>query len=125
MRAMHYPFWYVPGLTSPMWIAVVAVLHVFVALYAVGGSIILAFQTSRAYRQNDKQHLEYLRSHSWFFILITLVYSSLLGVGIWWTIGLASPLATEDLIQIFVLAWAMEYVTFILEIVSAFAFFYG
>jgi len=121
---MHYPFWYVPGLTSPMWIAVVAVLHVYTAMYAVGGSILLTWQTRNAYRTRDKGYLEYLRGHAWFFVLITLVYSSVLGVGIWWTIGLASPLATEELIHVFVLGWAMEYVTFILEIVSAFMFFY-
>jgi cytochrome bd ubiquinol oxidase subunit I len=121
---MHYPFWYVPGLTSPMWIAIVAVLHVYVAMYAVGGSILLAIQTRLAYKLGDADYLKYLRNHAWFFVLITLVYSSLLGVGIWWTIGLTSPLATEDLINIFVLAWAMEYVTFLVEIVSAFVFFY-
>lgn len=121
---MHYPFWYVPGLTSPMWIAIVAVLHIYTAMYAVGGSIILVAQTRLAYQSENSQYLEYLRNHAWFFVLITLVYGSLFGVGIWWTIGLASPLATEDLIHIFVLGWAMEYVTFILEIVSAFIFFY-
>lgn len=121
---MHYPFWYVPGLTSPMWIAIVAVLHVYVAMYAVGGSILLAIQSRLAYRTNDASYLEYLHSHTWFFVLITLVYGSLMGVGIWWTIGLASPLATEELIHVFVLGWAMEYVTFILEIASAFIFFY-
>lgn len=121
---MHYPFWYVPGLTSPMWIAVVAVLHIYTAMYAVGGSILLAYQTGLAYRRGDSGYLDYLRNHTWFFVLVTLVYSSLLGVGIWWTIGLASPLATEDLIHVFVLGWAMEYVTFILEIVAAFIFFY-
>lgn len=121
---MHYPFWYVPGLTSPMWIAVVAVIHVFLAMYAVGGSILLAYQTRLAYKLQDTEYLRYLRDHAWFFIVITLVFSSLLGVGIWWTIGLASPLATEDLIHIFVLAWAMEYVSFLIEILSAFIFFY-
>ena len=121
---MHYPFWYVPGLTSPMWIAIVAVLHIYTAMYAVGGSILLASQTGIAYRQGDKDYLNYLHNHTWFFVLITLVYGSLFGVGIWWTIGLASPLATEDLIQIFVLGWGMEYVTFIVEIASAFIFFY-
>jgi cytochrome d ubiquinol oxidase subunit I len=121
---MHYPFWYVPGLTSPMWIAVVAVLHVYTAMYAVGGSILLSWQVSIAYRTHDKPYLNYLHSHTWFFVLVTLVYSSLLGVGIWWTIGLASPLATEELIHVFVLGWAMEYVTFIVEIAAAFVFFY-
>lgn len=121
---MHYPFWYVPGLTSPMWIAVVAVLHVYMAMYAVGGSILLALQVGLAYKLGDRSYLDYLRNHAWFFILITLVYSSMLGVGIWWTIGLSSPLATEDLIHIFVLGWGMEYVTFLVEIASAFVFFY-
>ena len=107
-----------------MWIAVVAVLHIYTAMYAVGGSILLAYQTGLAYRRSDSGYLEYLRNHTWFFVLVTLVYSSLLGVGIWWTIGLASPLATEELIHVFVLGWAMEYVTFILEIVAAFIFFY-
>lgn len=121
---MHYPFWYVPALTSPMWIAIVAVLHIYTAMYAVGGSILLTAQVRLAYQSNDKKYLEYLRNHAWFFILITLVYGSLFGVGIWWTVGLASPLATEELIHVFVLGWAMEYVTFILEILSAFIFFY-
>jgi AGZA family xanthine/uracil permease-like MFS transporter len=35
------------------------------------------------------------------FILLTVVYGAITGVGIWWTIGLASPLATEALIHIF------------------------
>lgn len=121
---MHYPFWYVPGLTSPMWIAIVAVLHVYTAMYAVGGSVLIATQTGLAYKRGDREYLSYLKNHTWFFVLITLVYGSLFGVGIWWTIGLASPLATEDLIHVFVLGWAMEYVTFLLEILSAFIFFY-
>ena len=45
-------------------------------------------------------------------------------MGIWWTIGLASPLATQVLIRTFVFAWATEYVFFIAEIVSAFIFYY-
>lgn len=122
--SVHYPFWYVPGLTAPMWIAVVAVLHVYVAMYAVGGSILLAAQTRLAYRLQDRSYLSYLRSHTWFFLLLTVILGSVLGVGIWWTIGLASPLATEELIHVFVLAWGMEYVTFLVEILSLFVFFY-
>ncbi|MGC8595369.1 MAG: cytochrome ubiquinol oxidase subunit I [Candidatus Kryptoniota bacterium] len=121
---MHYPWWYVPGLTAPMLIALVATFHVFVSMYAVGGGIFLAAETSYAYKINNKLLLEYLRSHALFFILITVVFGAITGVGIWWTIGLTSPLATESLIHIFVFAWAMEYVFFILEIISAFIFYY-
>ncbi len=122
---MHYPFWFVPGLTAPMLIAVIAVLHVFVSLYAVGGGIFLARDTAFAYRTGNREYLAYLRGHAWFFILITVVYGAITGVGIWWTIGLASPLPTEVLIHTFVFGWAMEYAFFILEIVSAFIFYYA
>lgn len=121
---MHYPWWYVPMLTSPMLIAAVAVIHVYVAMYAVGGGMFLAVETSYAYRTGNKDYLAYLKEHTWFFILLTVVFGAITGVGIWWTIGLASPLATETLIHTFVFGWAMEYVFFVLEIVSAFIFFY-
>jgi cytochrome bd-type quinol oxidase subunit 1/mono/diheme cytochrome c family protein len=107
-----------------MLIAIVAVLHVLVSHYAVGGGLFLAVETRHAYRTRNAAYLSYLREHAWFFILLTVVYGAITGVGIWWTIGLASPLATETLIHIFLFAWAMEYVFFVLEIVSAFIFYY-
>jgi len=121
---MHYPWWYVHSLTSPMLIALVATLHIFASLYAVGGGLFLAEEVGYAYKVGNKDLLTYLHSHTFFFILLTVVYGAITGVGIWWTIGLASPLATESLIHIFVFGWAMEYVFFVLEVVSAFIFFY-
>ena len=121
---MHYPWWYVPYITSPMLIAVVSVVHVLVSHYAVGGGLFLAIETAYAYKKNDRDYLAYLKRHARFFILVTVVFGAITGVGIWWTIGLASPLATEVLIRTFVFGWAMEYVFFILEIVAAFIFFY-
>jgi cytochrome d ubiquinol oxidase subunit I len=121
---MHYPWWYVPLLTSPMLIAVIAVVHVLVAHYAVGGGLFLAVETSFAYRTRDQEYLAYLKRHTGFFVLLTVVFGAITGVGIWWTIGLASPLSTEVLIRTFVFGWATEYVFFVLEIVSAFAFYY-
>lgn len=121
---LHYPWWYVPFLTSPMLIAIVAVVHVIVSHYAVGGGLFLAMETSHAYRTRNWAYLAYLRDHAWFFILLTVVFGAITGVGIWWTIGLSSPLATETLIHTFVFGWAMEYVFFVLEIVAGFIFFY-
>src|SRR3972149_5922581 len=121
---MHYPWWYVPFLTSPMLIALIAVIHVYVSMYAVGGGLFLAVETAYAYRSTNSRYLAYLKEHTWFFILLTVVFGAITGVGIWWTIGLASPLATATLIHTFVFGWAMEYVFFVLEIVSAFIFYY-
>ncbi len=121
---MHYPWWFVPNLTAPMLIAIIATIHMYSALYAVGGGIFLAVETGYAHRTKNTDFLDYLKSHAWFFVLFTVVYGAITGVGIWWTIGLTSPLATETLIHIFVFGWAMEWVFFLLEIVSAFIFFY-
>lgn len=121
---MHYPWWYVPHATSPMLIALISVLHVLVSHYAVGGGFFLAVESGYAYRNGDRDYLTYLKRHARFFILLTVVFGAITGVGIWWTIGLASPLATSVLIQTFVFGWAIEYVAFVVELTSAFIFYY-
>lgn len=121
---MHYPWWYVPHLTSPMLIAAIAVVHVLVSHYAVGGGFFLAVESGYAHRTGDREYAGYLKKHARFFILLTIVFGAITGVGIWWTIGLASPLATAVLIRTFVFGWAIEYVAFVVELVSAFIFYY-
>jgi cytochrome bd-type quinol oxidase subunit 1 len=107
-----------------MLIAFIAVVHVLVSHYAVGGGLFLAVETRHAYRTGNTAYLAYLKQHAWFFVLLTVVFGALTGVGIWWMIGLASPLATEVLIHNFVFGWATEWVAFIVELVSGFIFFY-
>jgi cytochrome bd-type quinol oxidase subunit 1/mono/diheme cytochrome c family protein len=121
---MHYPWWYVQDLTAPMLIAVISVVHVLVSHYAVGGGLFLAVEVGHAYRTKDKDYLAYLKRHAAFFVLLTVVFGAITGVAIWWTIGLASPLATEWLIRIFVFGWATEWVFFVVELAAAFLFFY-
>ncbi|MGD0653730.1 MAG: cytochrome ubiquinol oxidase subunit I [Thermoguttaceae bacterium] len=121
---MHYPWWYVPHLTAPMLIAVIATVHVLVSHYAVGGGLFLAVELGYAYRVKDRDYLAYLKRHAGFFILLTVVFGAITGVGIWWTIALASPLATELLIRTFVFGWATEWVFFVLELASAFIVYY-
>ncbi|MDR1964605.1 MAG: cytochrome ubiquinol oxidase subunit I [Planctomycetaceae bacterium] len=121
---MYYPWWYVPGLTAPMLIAVIAVVHVFVSHYAVGGGILIALENQFAIKTGDKPYREYWHQHARFFVLLTVAFGAITGVGIWWTIALASPLATEMLIRTFVFGWAIEWVFFIIEIVAAFIMYY-
>ncbi|MDR1959188.1 MAG: cytochrome ubiquinol oxidase subunit I [Planctomycetaceae bacterium] len=121
---MHYPWWYVPGITAPMLIAVVAVVHVIVSHYAVGGGILLARENQYALKKGLQKYRQYWKDHARFFVLLTVAFGAITGVGIWWTIGIASPTATEQLIRTFVFGWAIEWVFFLIEIVAAFAFFY-
>jgi len=121
---MHYPWWYVPGLTAPMLIGIIAVIHVFVAHYAVGGGILIALENQFAIKTKDKAYRNYWYKHTRFFVLLTVAFGAITGVGIWWTIALASPLATEKLIRTFVFGWAIEWVFFIVEITAAFITYY-
>lgn len=125
MDIMDYLWWHIPVITSPMLIAFIAVVHILVSHYAVGGGIFLAWELGYAYRKKNDPYVAYLRRHAQFFILLTVVFGAITGVGIWWTIALTSPLATEMLIRTFVFGWATEWVFFIIELVAAFLFFYG
>lgn len=120
---MNYPLWELPG--AGLLIAVVAILHVFVSHFAVGGGLFLVVTELKARRENDQALLDYLQRHSRFFILLTLVFGAVSGVGIWFTIGLVHPAATSALINAFVWGWAIEWTFFLTEIAAALVYYYG
>ena len=122
---MHYPWWYVPYLTAPMLIAVGGGgPRAGVALRGRRRAVPGGRDRLTPTRSKNRDYLAYLRRHARFFVLLTVVFGAITGVGIWWTIGLASPLATEVLIRTFVFGWATEWVFFVVEIISAFIFLY-
>ena len=120
---MNYPVWDVP-FGSQWLIAAVAVVHVFIAHFAIGGGLFMVLLERRAHRHDDRQLALWLKSHSRFFLLLTLVSGALTGVGIWFTVGLVSPEATSSLIHTFVWAWAIEWVFFIVEIFALLVYYY-
>ena len=115
---MNYPLWQI-GIPGGLLIAVVAVVHVFISHFAVGGGAYLVLLERKANRNHDAGLLDYVRKHSMFFALVTLVLGAVTGVGIWFTIGLVSPEATSSLIHTFVWGWAIEWVFFFVEIAAA------
>ncbi len=120
---MNYPIWSLP---SPgLLIAFVAIVHVFISHFAVGGGFFLVLAERKARREGDEGLRLYVRRHSRFFILLTLVLGAITGVGIWFTIGLVHPQATSALITIFVWAWAIEWTFFVTEIAAAMVYYYG
>lgn len=121
---MNYPFWIVPTLGSAWVIGIIAIVHVYVSHFAVGGGAFLAVTEHLAYRRQDEQIYDYVKRHSRFFVLLTTVFGAITGVGIWWAISLANPDATATLIQNFTFAWALEYVFFVAELATAFAYYY-
>ena len=121
---MNYPLWQI-GVPGGLLIALVAVVHVFISHFAVGGGAYLVLLERKANRNDDAALLGCVRKHSKFFAMVTLVMGAVTGVGIWFTIGLVSPEATSSLIHTFVWGWAIEWVFFVVEIAAALIYAYG
>jgi len=120
---MNYPIW---GLqSSGLIVAIVSVVHVFVSHFAVGGGLFLVLTEHKARRERDAPLLDYVKYHSRFFILLTLVFGAITGVGIWFSISLVHPAATSSLITTFVWGWAIEWTFFLAEIAAAMVYYYG
>ena len=115
---MNFPVWEVPVLGGGMLIGIIAVVHVFISHFAVGGGLFLVMTERKAYREQSTVLLDYVKRHSKFFMLLSVVAGAVTGVGIWFTIGLVNPSATSALIHAFVWGWAIEWVFFLVEVTS-------
>jgi mono/diheme cytochrome c family protein len=120
---MNYPVWDLPA--PGLLIAAVAILHVFISHFAVGGGLFLVLAEKKARRDGDQEFLGFVRALSRGFVLLTLVLGALTGVGIWFTIALVQPQATSALVTTFVWAWAIEWTFFAAEIAAAMVYFHG
>ena len=121
---MNFPVWDLP-FAHGLLMAVVAGLHVFVSHFAIGGGLYLVVMETLARRREDHTMLATIRSHSRFFLLLTLVFGAISGVGIWFTASLINPAGLSALIRSFVWAWAIEWTFFFAEIVAAMVYVYG
>lgn len=121
---MNYPVWQLDVFGGGLLIALIAVFHVYIAHFAVGGGLFLVLTELKGYKEDDAGIREYVRRHAKFFLLITMVAGSMTGVGIWLTIALLNPGATSILIHNFVFGWATEWVFFLIEIISLFIYAY-
>ncbi len=120
---MNYPVWQL-GFPGGLLIAAIAILHVFVSHFAVGGGAYLVLTEHRARRRGQDWLLAYTRRHAKFFALLTVVFGAVSGVGIWFTIALVSPETTSSLIHTFVWGWAIEWVFFFVEIAAVLIYAY-
>jgi mono/diheme cytochrome c family protein len=121
---MNYPVWDVPLIGSVWIVGAIAIFHVMISHFAVGGGFYLAFAERKARREGRDDWLEVIRAHSKFFLILTGVFGAVSGVGIWFAIGLASPESTSALIHNFVFGWAIEWCFFIVEIATAIVYYY-
>ena len=121
---MNYPVWDITTIGGGSLIASIAILHVLISHFAVGGGFFLWITDRQAARASDQQLADFVRKHVRFFLLLTMVAGGMTGVGIWFVISLVQPSATSSLIHTFVFAWAIEWVFFLVEIVALLVYHY-
>jgi mono/diheme cytochrome c family protein len=121
---MNYPFWEVPFIGSGWVIGMIAIFHVMISQFAVGGGLWLPMAERKALAEGRQDWLEELKKHSRFFLILTGVFGTVSGVGIWFAIGLAQPEATSTLIHNFVFGWAIEWVFFLVELSTVAVYYY-
>ena len=125
---MNYPFWDIPHIGSGWVIGMIAIFHVMISQFAVGGGFYLPLAERKALKMADAgsraDWLKQIASHSKFFLILTAVFGTVSGVGIWFAIGLTHPEATSTLIHNFVFGWAMEWVFFMVELTTIAVYYY-
>ncbi|MBF0482698.1 MAG: cytochrome ubiquinol oxidase subunit I, partial [Desulfovibrionaceae bacterium] len=121
---MDYPVWWLGSCGGGLLIAVIATVHVFVAHFAVGGGLYLVLTEHFARARALPAVLAHVKKHARFFLLLTMVFGALTGVGIWFAIALLSPAATAILIHKFVFFFAAEWLAFAVEIAALLVYYY-
>ena len=119
---MDYPIWDL-AFGGGVLIGIVAITHVLVSHFAIGGGFAIAFIETLAVRRRDPALRALAKRSSLMLILVSTVFGAISGVGIWVTIGLVQPAATSALIHNYVWGWAAEWGFFILEVAMALAYY--
>jgi hypothetical protein len=123
---VYYPTNDLGPLMKGMLIGGVAIFHVFVAQFAVGGGFLLLW-FEWLNRRGDRPLLRrFVSGYFKWLVLISFVVGALSGVGIWLTSIQVSPRTIGLMVEEFHWVWATEWLFFSLEVVAGYAFYrYG
>ena len=108
-----------PGLIM----AAVAIFHVFLAQFAVGGGMLLCYFQWLAMTGRSEHARLFVSGYFKVLVLVSFVLGATTGVGIWFTsIQVSAPTIGEMVLQ-FHWLWATEWTFFCLEIVAGYCFY--
>ncbi len=103
--------------------AMVAVVHVFLAQFAVGGGMLLCYFQWLAMTGRCLNARLFVHGYFKWLVLISFVAGAVTGVGIWFTAIQVSAPTIGEMIRNFHWIWATEYLFFLLEIFAGYLFY--
>ncbi|MEQ8786000.1 MAG: c-type cytochrome [Pirellulaceae bacterium] len=108
-----------PGLV----IGGVAIVHVFLAQFAVGGGLLMCYFQWLAMTGRNPHARRFVHGYFKALVLVSFVLGALTGVGIWFTTIQVSPQTIGSMVENFHWIWATEWTFFCLEIVAGYCFY--
>lgn len=108
-----------PGLVM----GIVAIVHVFLAQFAVGGGILLCYFQWLGMSGRDENARTFVAGYFKVLVLISFVFGALTGVGIWFTAIQVSAGTIGSMVLNFHWIWAAEWTFFCLEIAAGYCFY--
>ncbi len=130
MELTYFPIHDYGPVMKGMVIGGVGIFHVFLAQFAIGGGMVMAWLQWSAMRTKDPQVTADIRTfldgYFKILVLVSFVLGALTGVAMWFTSIQVSPRTIGSMLDAFHWLWAIEWTFFSLEIVAGYVFYrYG
>jgi mono/diheme cytochrome c family protein len=102
------------------------ILHVFLAQFAIGGGMLMTYVEWLSAKGRCPDGRIFLRGFFRILVLISFVLGAVTGVGMWLTSIQVSPATIGLMVRTFHWIWAIEWTSFMLEVISGYVFYrYG
>lgn len=99
------------------------IFHVFLAQFAIGGGMLMAYFQWLAMTGREPRAREVLDSYFKYLILVSFVTGALTGVAMWFTSIQISPATIGQMVDVFHWVWATEWLFFWVEVIAGYAFY--
>jgi len=120
---VYYPTQDFDPLMKGMVIGGLGILHVFLAQFAIGGGILMAYFQWLAMTNRCASARLFLDGYFKAIVLLSFVLGALTGVGMWFTTIQISPRTIGMMVHNFHWIWAVEWTFFCQEIVAGYAYY--
>ena len=122
---MDYPIWNVPILGGAMVIAIVAIVHVFIAHFAVGAAIFNALTETFSLKSDNSTLRLFLRDNTRLIILLPFTAGLVTALASCFTFVLVSPETTALLVHLFFWPLATAWLFLLVAIGAGYLYHYS